>query len=173
MAENSKMKHHHRGEAMKKFIPVVFILLFVSSFCFAQESKQVNTVETRVGQSFTIALESNPTTGYRWQFAKPLDKNMLKVISASHSIDHPNLAGSGGKQIWTIDALNPGTTTIYLKYVRSWEKDQPPAKEESFVIVIKEKQAGSSAKTSQPDSAVSNIRVSGDTTATRVNRKGF
>ena len=155
---------------MKKLIQSVFILLFFSSICFAQEQKQVKVSETYAGQSFTITLESNATTGYRWQFARSLDKDMLELIRSSYSGNNPKLIGSGGKQLWTIEALKAGKTTIFFKYVRPWEKGKPPINEESFVIVIKEKQADSSNATGKESRG---MRVSGDITVTSVNRKGF
>jgi len=154
---------------MKSLIQSIFILLFFSSFCFAQEQKEVKEIETYVGQSFTITLESNPTTGYMWQFAKPLDKNLLELIRSSHSVNNRKLVGSPGKQLWSINALKAGKTVIFFKYMRPWEKDKPPVKEESFVIIIKEKQADNSITTGNS----SNVRVSGDITVESVNRKGF
>jgi inhibitor of cysteine peptidase len=122
---------------MKKFGQSVFVLVLLSSFCFAQEAKQAKVIETYVGQSVTITLESNATTGYRWEFAKPLDKDMLELIRSSYSGSNPKLIGSGGKQLWTINALKAGKTTISFKYMRPWEKDKSPVKEESFVVIIK------------------------------------
>ena len=160
---------------MRKLIQSILILLFFSSFCFAQEPKQPKTIETHVGENFTIALESNATTGYQWKFTKPLDKDMLELISASHVINNPKLIGSAGKQVWTITALKSGKTTIFFKYVRPWEKDKPPIKEESVRVVIKEKQEDTS--TLSQDAATgkgpSKVRVGGDITVTSVNRKGF
>lgn len=129
---------------MKKLIQFILILLFLPSFCFAQEPKQPKTIETHVGENFTIALESNATTGYLWEFTKPLDKEMLELIRASHAINSPKFLGSAGKQVWTITALKAGKTTISFKYIRPWEKDKPPIKEESVIIVIKEKQENAS-----------------------------
>jgi len=126
---------------MRKIIYFIFVLLFLSSLCFAQEAKQPKVVEVRAGKSFTISLESNATTGYAWQFAKPLDPNMLELKNEKYVTGNSKLVGSGGKQVWTLKALKPGKETIFLKYARSWEKDVPPVQEESFVIVIKEQQS--------------------------------
>ena len=94
-------------------------------------------MEAQVGQSFTVMLEANKTTGYEWQFAKPLDKRMVKLISTEYLTDKTGLIGAGGKQVWVFEALKAGKAYIYFKYVRPWEKDVPPVKEEYFLIFIK------------------------------------
>ena len=126
--------------SIKKLTNLILILLvsFLVSSCFAEEPKKARVIEVKPGEEFTIMLESNQTTGYSWQFAKPLDKSLLELIITGHSLDRPNLVGSPGKQMWTIKALKPGKTDIFFKYVRPWEKDVPAIKEETYSIIIKQ-----------------------------------
>jgi inhibitor of cysteine peptidase len=123
---------------MKKII--IFTLTFISlaSLCFAQDLKQAKVIEAQAGQNFTIILKSNPTTGYQWQLAKPLDESIVQLISPEYLTDKTKLVGAGGKQVWVFKALKAGQTNISLKYVRPWEKNTPPQNEESFVIIIKQ-----------------------------------
>jgi inhibitor of cysteine peptidase len=123
---------------MKNFI--FFVLLFASSTssCFAEELKNPKVIKAQVGHNITIILKSNPTTGYQWQIAKPLDETTLKLMSSEYLPDQTNLVGVGGKQVWRFKALKPGETSISFKYVRPWEKNTPPQNEEAFVIVIKQ-----------------------------------
>lgn len=123
---------------MKNFI--FFVLLFASStsYCFAEELKTPKVIKAQVGHNITIILKSNPTTGYQWQIAKPLDESTLKLISSEYLADKTELVGVGGKQIWRFKTLKSGQTSISFKYVRPWEKNTPPQNEESFVIVIKQ-----------------------------------
>jgi inhibitor of cysteine peptidase len=122
---------------MKKI--VLFVLVFVSvvSFSFAGKLNQAKVIEAQAGQNFTIILKGNATTGYQWQFAKPLDENIVQLISSKYLADKTKLVGAGGKQVWIFKALKAGQTNISFKYVRSWEKNTAPQNEESFVIVIK------------------------------------
>jgi len=122
---------------MKKIIYFVLLFTWGATLCFAAEAKQAKAIEVKAGKEFTITLDSNATTGYLWQFARPLDKKLLELIITGHSVDKPLLVGSVGKQMWTIKALRPGKTDIFFEYVRPWEKNVPAAKKESFVIVIK------------------------------------
>ncbi|MCK9614430.1 MAG: serine hydrolase [Candidatus Omnitrophica bacterium] len=121
---------------MKKII--FFALIFICSIplCLAENLTQDKTIKVEVGQNFTITLEANATTGYEWQFAKPLDENSFKLISSEYVADETNRIGAGGRQIWILKALKAGETVISFKYVRPWEKDTPPAKEESFLINV-------------------------------------
>ena len=123
---------------MKNFI--FFILLFASStsYCFADESKIPKVIKAQAGHNVTIVLKSNPTTGYQWQVAKPLDESILKLISSEYLADKAELVGSGGKQVWRFKALKPGETSIFFKYVRPWEKNTPPQNEESYLVIIQQ-----------------------------------
>ncbi|MDD5692074.1 MAG: protease inhibitor I42 family protein [Candidatus Omnitrophica bacterium] len=119
---------------------VFFIILSIiglNAICFAQEPKEAKTIEVQAGRNFMITLEANATTGYQWQFAKPLDESAFQLISSEYLADKTGLTGSGGKQVWVFKALNAGGSGIAFQYVRPWEKDIPPEKEASFVIVIK------------------------------------
>lgn len=76
------------------------------------------------GNSFTLVLDSNATTGYRWT-ASYNDK-MLTLISKDYQQSgNSNLIGQGGKDIWRFQAVQAGTTEIKMAYSRPWESVQP------------------------------------------------
>jgi inhibitor of cysteine peptidase len=102
------------------------------------EAKADAPIEVAAGKEFSISLKSNPTTGYRWQLAKPADETMLKLVKSGYQADpHPaGMVGVGGKEVWTFNAVNPGKTTLEFKYVRSWEKDKPPAQTAKYEVVV-------------------------------------
>ncbi|MDD4183346.1 MAG: protease inhibitor I42 family protein, partial [Candidatus Omnitrophica bacterium] len=121
---------------MKKVILSVLIFLCLVSFSIAENLTQDKTIKVEAGQDFTITLEANATTGYEWQLAKPLDENRFKLISSGYVADKLNRIGAGGRQVWVFKALKAGETVISFKYIRQWEKNTPPAKEESFLIHV-------------------------------------
>ena len=121
---------------MRKFTHFILVFVCLVSFCFAAQSKGPKVIETKAGQNFTITLKSNATTGYQWQFAKPLDESKLQLLSSDYLMDKTGLVGAGGKQVWVLKALKAGKTSVHFKYVRSWEKNNPPETEESFVVII-------------------------------------
>jgi len=108
------------------------------SGCFAEQKSQVKSIETRVRQDISIALEANATTGYQWELARPLDEKTLQLVKSEYLPEKTGLVGSGGKQMWVLKALKQGKTIVSFKYSRPWEKNNPPARKESFSIVVKE-----------------------------------
>ena len=101
------------------------------------QALSINLDEVKVGQEFNITLESNPTTGYQWQLANSLNETILEFIGSEYKPSESGLIGSGGEETWTFRAVNSGTTEISLKYVRPWETDVLPIKEQTFAIIVK------------------------------------
>jgi len=96
-------------------------------------------VKVRAGQRFTITMDSNPTTGYSWQLAKPIDGKMLKFLGSKYYADKadPEMVGVGGEERWAFRALKCGRTRIFFKYVRSWEKGIAPVDTREYLILIR------------------------------------
>lgn len=93
-----------------------------------------------VGQTLTIALPSNATTGYRWQ-VEGLDADVLAPgtpfgdeITDPHA---PGMVGVGGHSVWTFRAVRAGETTLTFTYSRSWERDTPPAETATYTITVR------------------------------------
>ena len=92
-------------------------------------------IEVDIGQEFIITLESNATTGYRWQLA-PLDRDVLVLVDWEYEAPKAYLMGVGGREIRTFRAVGSGETTIRLGYVRPWE-DTPPSMSSAFTITVR------------------------------------
>ena len=71
-----------------------------------------------------------------WQLAKPLDEKIVQLVGSEYSPSRTDLVGAGGEEKWTFLAVKKGTTRISRKYVRPWEKDEPPAEEKTFLIRV-------------------------------------
>ncbi len=80
-------------------------------------------IKTRVDQEFIIALDSNPTTGYRWQEGH--DVTMLSLVEDRYEPDEKaeGLVGVGGTQYYRFKALRKGSTEVILVYMRPWEEE--------------------------------------------------
>jgi inhibitor of cysteine peptidase len=116
------------------------ILLLCSLVVFAlavsapgQESKPITAT---VGREFNVTLASNPTTGYKWDLAKPLDAKLLQLVTNIYERPETRLVGAGGREVWTFKAVDEGKTQIALKYVRPWETNVAPVRTTNFVVVI-------------------------------------
>ena len=82
-----------------------------------------------------LELETNPTTGYNWAYSVKLDPEVLIETNYEFVPDNtdPEIAGSGGKGVWTYKALSRGTAVIEMGYSRPWESVQPL---ETFVVKV-------------------------------------
>lgn len=98
--------------------------------------KRPSTIESKVGDTFTIPLEANHTTGYSWRLAQPPDPAILKQVGEKYEEDNSGSIGAGGQEIWTFQAMSKGTTTLVFEYVRPFEKGAAPAQTSKFRIAI-------------------------------------
>lgn len=101
-------------------------------------SQPGKTIKTEIGSEFIIALDSNPTTGYSWDFADEFDPTILTLLNARFQPPETQLKGAGGTQYWTFRTIKKGKTGISLKYFRSWKKDMPPAREVVFTVIVRD-----------------------------------
>ncbi len=93
-------------------------------------------IESAPGEEITVALDSNPTTGYSWDFVEEFDRRILTLVDSRYQPPQTQLKGAGGTQFWTFRALETGRTEIKLKYFRSWEKGVPPVREVVFTVIV-------------------------------------
>jgi len=126
--------HTAMKSSMKSSILLAALFLAFLSLALAADPTII-TAES--GKTFTLTLDSNRTTGYRWQLANPVDEKHVKLISSEYHRASTQLMGAGGKEIWTFKAVAAGTTEIHLKYVRPWETNIPPAQTTNFLVAIK------------------------------------
>jgi inhibitor of cysteine peptidase len=102
---------------------------------YTDSGKMINV---SVNQEFTIALGSNPTTGYSWQAA--YDKPVIELVRNEYKPDDhtgKNLVGSGGTEFFVLKALRKGETKVTFTYRRPWE--QPSLQDQTQVFTIEAK----------------------------------
>jgi inhibitor of cysteine peptidase len=95
----------------------------VSCDVFNQQPHQTKQVSVTAGDSFSVTLCSNATTGYQWS-----DTAQISDLTVIEQLSHETLApqntkivGAPGSEMWTFKALKKGTTTIHMDYSRPWE----------------------------------------------------
>ncbi len=89
------------------------------------------------GERFAVTLPSNRTTGYQWQLGRPLDERVVKLIGSEYRAPDSRQPGAGGSEVWIFEARGPGEATIILHYVRPWEKSAPPARTDTFTLLVR------------------------------------
>ena len=82
-----------------------------------------NEVKLAVGQTYSVDLDSNPTTGYSWKLASPTNSVFMLVTNSYEPGKHPtDMVGVGGVEHWTFKAMQKGRAELTLEYMRPWEK---------------------------------------------------
>lgn len=90
--------------------------------------KQISrSVNLSVGDTLTISLGSNGSTGFTWA-EKMLISDPNVMTQTGHEVIAPaaDKPGAPGKEVWTLQAKAPGNTTVSTTYGRPWpggEKD--------------------------------------------------
>ncbi len=95
-----------------------------------------STLEVELGSTFTLEVDANPTTGYQWSLATPLNAGIVSLIGKEYVAPDTDLVGAGGKEIWTFRAVGNGAEVISLAYSQPWETDQPPAVTRVFNVNV-------------------------------------
>ena len=114
-------------------------LVTVSAEDFSKEAQISRQVEVKTGDVFTIALDSNATTGFSWtEQAKIADAKILtqtghQYIAPRTNNDTP-VVGMAGIEEWTFSANQAGTTTATMSYSRPWEGGEKDAR--IFVLTV-------------------------------------
>jgi predicted secreted protein len=110
---------------------------------FTKEANITKQVEVKTGDVFTVALDSNATTGFSWtEQAKIADGNILKqtaheYIAPRSNDDTQPVAGMSGIEEWTFSANQVGTTTATMSYSRPWEGGEKDARTFVLTVIVK------------------------------------
>jgi inhibitor of cysteine peptidase len=114
-------------------------LVTLSAEDFNKEAQISRQVEVKTGDVFSVALDSNATTGFSWtEQAKIADENILKqtghqYIAPRQNDDKP-VAGMAGIEEWTFSANQVGTTTASMSYSRPWDGGEKDAR--TFILTV-------------------------------------
>ena len=115
-------------------------LVAISSEDFSKEAQISRQVEVKTGEVFTVALDSNATTGFSWTVqAKIADGNILKQTGheyvAPRTDNTKPVAGMSGIEEWWFTAGQTGSTTATMNYSRPWEGGEKNVR--TFVLTVK------------------------------------
>ena len=75
------------------------------------------------GESFSVVLPGNATTGYSWQ-VEGIDAAILSAAEPVYVSDS-ELVGAGGVYTFTFTAAAAGETELRLVYLRPWDQVEP------------------------------------------------
>ena len=76
------------------------------------------------GESVSLVLESNPSTGYSWDVSQ-LDAAVLETVGASQFQQKANMPGAPAKQTIKLNVAQDGAASLALVYRRPFETEEP------------------------------------------------
>lgn len=101
-------------------------------------SKAFNTATVRKGDTFTVELDANPTTGYLWDMRLKAGKATLVSQEYTASAPAGSMAiGGGGVETFVFRAEEAGEIELEAAYSRPWEKNAKPAATQRFDIRVR------------------------------------
>ena len=101
------------------------------------EEDDGKTVEIKTGNTFTVTLGGNITTGYAWEISDIDETYVIQQGEVESIYSNPGLVGAPETNIFTFRTLKEGNTKLKLKYWRSFEKHVPPIRTFNINIEIK------------------------------------
>jgi len=112
-----------------------------SSACIKHvETDPAQAIKTSVGVDFCIAIPSNSSTGYTWEYLpRLLDSDKIKLTEKYYYATENNPIGAAGMQFFIFSAQVSGKLEILLAYRRHWEKDILPVMTRKFEVIIQPK----------------------------------
>jgi len=134
---------------MRTRLPVLGVLLILSTLVMSAcgSSNEVNLnagdsgtqVGMEKGQTLVVTLDSNPSTGSRWERVASEDGTLQQVGEAKFR-QGPwarRMVGAGGKEILRFKAEKAGQTDLELVYHQPWEKGVKPTKTFAVQVVVR------------------------------------
>ena len=96
-------------------------------------------IEVDAGQTLVLTLESNPTTGFRWEVVEMEDAVLRPKGEAEFEVAsalEPPPPGTGGMEILRFEAVDAGETLLELVYHRPWEEGVEPLETFSIQVTV-------------------------------------
>jgi len=139
---------------MKRFFKAAIILtvaalaLTAAAGCSSSSTTSANgktftitntNITAKVGDQFTIQLESNATTGFQWGIAGSLNSAVVKKVSNKYvtgAAKTSSAVGVGGVEKWVFKCVGSGTATVVMIYSQPFDKTAKPAQTLTFTITV-------------------------------------
>jgi predicted secreted protein len=87
------------------------------------------------GETYTILLDENPTTGYRWSVFL-LDLRVVSIVESTYIPPGGELMGAPGVRKIVVKGELAGQGELELHNVRSWENNQEPEDKRLYLFKV-------------------------------------
>lgn len=92
-------------------------------------------IKVASGEEFSIALASNPSTGFRWKMTLPEDDQTVAFLGSEHVVSEEVMPGVPGTEVFKFKAATPGEIKADFVYIRPWETITAPPRK-IFTILV-------------------------------------
>ena len=94
-------------------------------------------ITAKAGDTLTLTLDSNPTTGYSWQVMEIDNAILIQDGDPEYkqSSGSDGLVGAGGTETFHFRAVGSGNASLELGYMRPWES-VPPIQTFTIQVVV-------------------------------------
>lgn len=113
------MKIHTKASRQFVCIIVFIVLIFSLDGCNWLFAAEQSTRNVKVGKTFFIELETNPSTGYQWN--PVFDSEYFILESSVVEGRNERIVGAPTKVRFTFVPIKSGISVIVFNYTRSWE----------------------------------------------------
>ena len=103
---------------------------------FAEHHHAMTDFQAEIGDMIRIKLCSNPTTGFQWEYEMTGDKVLQEEDYDFEEPEGDDMAGAGGKETWTFEAIEKGTTEVRMEYSRPWEGGEQGEWTYTFTVAV-------------------------------------
>lgn len=124
----------------------LFAWLAAAACAVAQETVEMPAVPValHVGETASVILAGNPTTGYSWTLTEPVKVGGPVFVSLALVNDEPPCGADAenpccGKPRPTevrMTGVHSGVMSFTVQYSRVWEPNVPPLKTQTFVVTV-------------------------------------
>lgn len=94
------------------------------------DAREVDVIEAKAGDNFTLTVPSNGSTGYSWELMASPPDNSVEALGRDYVQDpHPEgMVGVGGTAMYKFRAAKAGTGSLVFHLQAPWLKGkEPPA----------------------------------------------
>lgn len=96
------------------------------------EADDGGSVEIEVGDTFTVSLPANPSTGFTWT-VNPFDANVVEQVGEAEFEPESDLVGAPGVYSIQFEGRAAGTVELVFDYERTFEDAEP---EDTFQLTV-------------------------------------
>lgn len=108
-----------------------------------KESDTGKEVKVAVGGTLTVELDSNPSTGFKWELMSISDPGVVEktgekfeAAMIKRAEGSPPIVGAPGRELWTFKALKKGKSGVSMQYSQPWTGDTKGVRSFDLTVVV-------------------------------------